>query len=195
MGRWYARSATAIVVLATVALLLLDLTDGSFRRWWTARSLTTDTVAGIMVVLITVLVVDQLVRARQLKERSRAVAAQALIVIGQARRAAQAVSSALDGSGERDAAVEEVRTYMTMLLIAAPLLIDAKLARTFLEAAQSLAGELARALYTRGRPSAPAETASGRIDEAVKRLRGTADPLMKILAPQEQAMVSGAPAT
>ena len=53
--------------------------------------LTTDTVAGLLVLLITVLVADQVIRLRQIKDRVRAVAAQAAILVNQAIRSAQAV--------------------------------------------------------------------------------------------------------
>ena len=55
---WQAGSATIIVTLLTSALIILDLTDGPFRRWWSSRAFTTDAVGGILVVLITVLIVD-----------------------------------------------------------------------------------------------------------------------------------------
>ena len=60
------------------------------------HALTTDTVAGLLVLLITVLVADQVVRLRQINGRARAVAAQAAIMVNQAIRSAQAVSQALN---------------------------------------------------------------------------------------------------
>jgi hypothetical protein len=83
-------------------------------------------------------VADQVVKLRQINERSRVVAAQAAIVTSQAVRASQAISQILTGSGHREAAGDEFRTYMMMLLVAAPVLIDAKTSRAFLEQAQSL---------------------------------------------------------
>jgi hypothetical protein len=88
------------VTLVTFGLVIGDLTDSGFRRWWLDRALTTDMVAGLLVLLVTVLVVDQLVSRRQVSGRSRAVAAQAAIVMGQAARSSRAVSSALDSSGD-----------------------------------------------------------------------------------------------
>lgn len=93
-----------LATLITVALVIRELTDAGQRRWWAARPLTTDTVAGLLVLLITVLVVNQLLIRRQNKQRAHAVAAQAAIMAAQAARSAQAVSALLDGSGDRDAA-------------------------------------------------------------------------------------------
>ena len=125
-----------------------DLSDPSLRRWSQDRDFTTSVVAGILVLLITTLVVDRVINDRQLKARSYAIAAQSAIIMSQASRAAKAMSAALDGTGERDAASDEVRTYLTMLLTAAPVLIDAAVSRHFLERAQKLGGELARTLAT-----------------------------------------------
>ena len=118
------------------------------RHWWSSHALTTDTVSGLLVLLITLLVVNQVVRRRQLRDRSQAVAAQAAIMMAQADRASSAVSSALDGSGDRSSASDEFRTYMMMLLVGAPVLIDGRLSRSFLEQAQRLGGEMARVLAT-----------------------------------------------
>jgi hypothetical protein len=59
-------------------------------------------VSGLLVLLITVLVADQVVKLRQINERSRVVAAQAAIVTSQAVRASQAISQILTGSGNRE---------------------------------------------------------------------------------------------
>jgi hypothetical protein len=56
---WRAGVATVAVALLSSALIVLDLSDGAFRRWWSARAFTTDALAGILVVLITVLIVNR----------------------------------------------------------------------------------------------------------------------------------------
>jgi hypothetical protein len=180
-----------VVVAAVAALVVLDLADDSVRRWWSEHQLTTNITAGLLVVLITVLVVDQLVKRRQLQDRSRAIAAQVAIVATQARRTTDAVRSTIDGTGDRDAAVDEARTYMTMLLIAAPLLIDAQLARAFLESAQELGGELVKALITTAGPGAAAPAADGRMSDAAERVRLAAEPLLKVLRSDERVAVTG----
>ena len=138
--------AAVLATLITVALVVGELTDVGQRRWWLARPLTTDTVGGLLVLLITVLVVNQLLTRRQNKQRGHAVAAQAAIMGTQAARSAQAVSALLNGSGDRDAADDGFRTYMMILLVGAPVLIDDPIARHFLEQAQYLGGLMARSL-------------------------------------------------
>lgn len=192
LTRWQGWLAAAGVTLITFGLVILDLVDDGFRRWWADRALTTDTVAGVLVLLVTVLVVDQVVRRGQLRDRSRAVAAQAAIVMAQAARLSKAVSSALDGSGDRDVASDEVRTYMMMLLVGAPVLIDARLSRTFLERAQRLAGEMAHALTTAAKTPDPATVSSAQLDDAVRLLRAALTPLLQPLTPEELAVAGGA---
>ena len=138
--------AAAAVALVACVLVILDLTDAGLRRWWDAHALTTNTVAGLLVLMITVLVVDQVVRLRQGNSKARAVAVQVAILMTQAKSASQAASQVLAGSGDRDIARQEFRTYTMMLLAVAPTLIDANTSRNFLEQAQHLDGEMALAL-------------------------------------------------
>ena len=184
---WQAGFATVVVTLLTLFLVVLDITDETFRQWWSARPFTTDTVGGILVVLITVLVVNQVVRIRQLRDRSRATAAQAAIVLTQAARATRVVAAVGD-SGDRAAASDEVRTYLTMVLIAAPILIDARISRAFLEQAQRLGGLLAQTLGTPRRRSR-AVTPSTTLDQALEHLRATAAPLIALLSGEERTAV------
>jgi len=76
-------------------------------------------------------------------------------MVNQAIRSAQAVSQAVASSGDRDAAGDEFRTYMMMLLVGAPVLIDATASRNFLEHAQALGGEMTRVVLgdQSGQPS------------------------------------------
>jgi hypothetical protein len=76
-----------------------------------------------------------------------------------------------------------------MLLIAAPLLIDATVSRTFLEEAQRLAGELIRVLHAHRKGTA-GDAERTRLDEAIDRLRTVARPLMAILTPQQREAVT-----
>jgi hypothetical protein len=55
------------VTLITVGLAILDLTDAPLRRWWEERDFTTSVIAGILVLLVTVVVVDRVVSIRQVK--------------------------------------------------------------------------------------------------------------------------------
>ena len=183
--------AALVVTLIACALVILDLNDGGLRRWNDVHALTTDTVAGLLVLLITVLVADQVIRLSQINARARAVAAQAAIVVSQAIRSAQAVSGALAGSGDRDVAGDEFRTYMMMLLVAAPVLIDAKVSRNFLEQAQALGGEMARALAAKARKPGQASYPTAGLDDAVQRLKTASTPLLQVLDPETQLLISG----
>jgi hypothetical protein len=194
LSRWQGGTAAIVVTLLTCTLVILDVADSAVKRWWDGHAITTDTVSGLLVLLITVLVVDQVVRRRQVSDRSRAIAAQAAIMAVQARRTVQAVNhAAAEGAGDsdRDAASDEVRTYMMMLLVAAPVLIDVPMSRSFLEQAQSLGGEMARVLAEAGRQKDGAAISTDRLDDAGKRLRAAADPLLQILDPETRTAALG----
>lgn len=190
LTRWQGATGAIVITLGTVALVILDQADRGFRFWWVTHAFTTDTVAGVLVVLLTVLVVDQVVRRRQLLDRSRAISAQAAIVAAQASRSAQAVSDAVSGSGDREAAGDAFRTYMIMLLVAAPVLIDAKVSRNFLEDAQRLGGEMGHVLATMSRGPEGTAPSVKRLDAAAQRLTAAAAPLMAQLTPEERNAVA-----
>ena len=175
--------AAGLAMLITLALVVVEVTDAGQRRWWAAHPLTTDTVAGLLVLLVTVLVVNQLLNRRQAGQRGHAVAAQAAIVVAQAARSAKAVSSVIDGSGDRSAASDGFRTYMMMLLIGAPVLIDDPVARRFLEQAQYLGGVLARTLTLTDRPTDGAAVPGDSLDDAMQQLQSAAAPLLQLLSP------------
>lgn len=185
LKRWPGWLGALVATLVVTGLVIADLSDARLRLWWDGHALTTDTVSGVLVLLVTLLVVDQLISRQQVRLRSRAVAAQAAIVVGQASRSAKAVSAAMNGSGDRDSASDEVRTYMLMLLVSAPVLIDAPVSRNFLEQAQYLGGELFRVLTVMTRT--PDKKVSGdKLDEAVRRLRDASGPLLQVLDLQER---------
>jgi hypothetical protein len=190
LSRWQGGLGALVVTLVACALVILDLTDDGLRHWWAEHALTTGTVSGLLVLLITVLVADQVVKLRQINERSRVVAAQAAIVTSQAVRAAQAIAQVLTGSGNREATGDEFRTYMMMLLVAAPVLIDAKTSRAFLEQAQALGGEMVRAL-TSVRSGGSDGYSPGRLDDAVRDLKTASSPLLQVLDPETQKAVRG----
>jgi hypothetical protein len=191
LSRWLGGLAAAVVSVVAGVLVVLDVNDAGLRRWWEGHALTTDTVSGLLVLLITFLVVDQVVLLRQIKDRGRAVGVQAAILVTQASRTSQAVSQALTGSGDHDAASDEFRTYIMMLLAAAPVLINAQASRYFLEQAQHLAGEMARAVTVISKTPGQEKSWTTRLDEAVRRLRAASDPLLADLDPEMRAAVSG----
>ena len=161
-----------------------ELTDAGQRRWWATRPLTTDTVAGLLVLLITVLVVNQLLNRRQSRQRGHAVAAQAAIMAAQAARSARAVSALADRSGDRDAASDGFRTYMLMLLTGAPVLINDPTARHFLEQAQYLGGLMARTLTVIGKSPKGTAVPGDDLQDAVRQLQSAAAPLLQLLTPR-----------
>jgi hypothetical protein len=188
---WFGWLAAILVTLVTAGLVAADVADAGMRRWWSGHALTTDTVSGLLVLLITVQVVNQVVRRRQLRGQSLAIAAQAGIMVNQAARSVRAVSAALTGSGDRDAAADEVRTYMMMLLVGAPVLIDARVSRNFLEQAQHLGGEMAHSLTTMSKTHTAPAHASERLDHAVQQLRTASTPLLQLLSPDERSAATG----
>ncbi len=122
---------------------------------------------GFAAGVVTLLVVDQVVRLRQLNDRSRAVAS------------------------------DEFRAYMNMLLVGAPVLIDEKISRNFLEQAQRLGGEMARELTAIGNAAGTAggsgsgKVSPSRLDHAVRELRDASTPLLAALDPETRAAVRG----
>src|SRR5690348_900090 len=195
--------AAVLAMLITLTLVVDDLTNAGQRRWWAARPLTTDTVAGLLVLLVTILVVNQLLNRRQARQRGHAIAAQAAIMVAQATRSAKAVSSLIDGSGDRDAASDGFRTYMMMLLISAPVLIDDPVARRFLERAQYLGGVMAGALAVLDRSADGTAVPGGaamrggaavpgdRLGDALQQLKDAAAPFIALLDPAIRDSLQG----
>ena len=176
--------AAVLAMLIMLTLVVTEVTDAGQRRWWAAHPLTTDTVGGLLVLLVTVLVVNQLLNRRQAGQRGHAVASQAAIMVAQAVRSAQAVSSMIDGSGDRDAASDGFRTYMLMLLVGAPVLMDDPVARRFLEQAQYLGAVMARTLAAIDRSPDGAAVPRDRLDDSLQQLLGAAAPLLQLLTPE-----------
>jgi hypothetical protein len=171
-------------MLVTLALIVGEITNAGQRRWWGSHSLTTDTVSGLLVLLITVLVVNQLLNMRQARQRSQAVAAQAAIVVAQAAQSARAILSVTGGSGDRSAAVDGFRTCTMMLLISAPVFIGNSVARRFLEQAQDLGAVMARTLELIRRSTDSAAVPSHGLDDAMQQLQSAAAPLLQALNPE-----------
>jgi hypothetical protein len=176
--------AAGLAMLVTVALIVGEITNAAQRSWWGSHSLTTDTVSGLLVLLITVLVVNQLLNMRQARQRSHAVAAQAAIVVAQADQSAKAISSVTDGSGNGHAATDDYRTYMLMLLISAPVFIDDPVARSFLEQAQDFAGAMTRTLALSHKSTDGGARPGDGLDDAMQQLQSAAAPLLRLLSPE-----------
>ena len=182
--------AIALVNALVLALVLLELLDRGVRRFSSDHPLTTDTVAGVLVVAITVVVVDQVIRYRQIQGQSRAIGAHAAIMLSQARGAVEATVAVRDQHGDRAAAGDAVRTYLLVLLVGAPVLIQEPRARRFLEQAQVLAAELGRILSPAAVDALPPSAFAGGLDEAIKQLREAAAPLLAALSAEERSAVT-----
>jgi hypothetical protein len=191
LPRWQGGVTTIALAVVTIGLVITDVTMRTMRRFWEGHPLTVDIVAGLLVLGLTVLVVDQVLTRRQMADRSRVVAAQAGIVVAQARRTVTAIRSAANGTGEESAASDEMRTYFVMLLVGAPVLIESPVARRFLEQAQHLAGEMARVRPSHNR-GVRRDRGSGDLDSAVEGLRAAAAPLLAVLNADERAVVTDA---
>ena len=189
LSRWLGGLAAAAVALVACVLVILDLTGSGLQRWWHAHPLTTDTVAGLLVLMITVLVVDQVVRRRQDNSRARAVAIQVAILRTQATIASRAVSQILAGSGDRHMAYDEFRTYTMMVLSVAPVLIDARTSRNFLERAQDLDAELAQALSVLAMVPGQEKATAGRLDDTLRALKSASTPLLQNLTPEQLSAI------
>ncbi len=100
-----------------------------------------------------------------------------------------AVLAVRDGHGERDSAGDELRTYLLMLLVSAPVLIEDPVARRFLELAQRLAAEMTQVLSPSDLPAIISRPAEG-LEAAVEGLRGAAAPLLAVLKEDEQSTVA-----
>jgi hypothetical protein len=190
-SRWLGWLAAAAVALAACVLVILDVTDAGLRRWWDDHALTTDTVAGLLVLMITVLVVDQVVRLRQGNARARAVAVQVAILTTQANIASRAVSQVLAGSGDRDAAYEEFRTFTMMVLSVAPVLIDARTSRSFLERAQDLDAAMAQALSVLATVPGQEKSVAAQLNDSLQRLKSASTPLIQNLPGEMRSAVRG----
>jgi hypothetical protein len=191
LSRWIGGLAAAVVTLVVCVLVILDLTDAGLQRWWDAHALTTDTIAGLLVLMITVLVVDQVVRLRQGNSRARAVAIQVAIVRTQANIASRAVSQVLAGSSDRNMAYEEFRTYTMMLLSVAPVLIDAATSRNFLERAQDLDAAMAQALRVLATAPGQEKSSAAQLDDTLQALKSASTPLLQNLTPEMLSAVRG----
>jgi hypothetical protein len=181
----------AAVMVVVLALIALDLVDQSFNTWFDHHSFTTDAVSTLLGLAVAALVVDRIGDRRRLRDQAKVIAAQGAMIAAQGLRAHQAVTAALNGSADRDGASDELRTYMTMMLTGAPVLMDAPQTREFLESSQRLAAELARALVVTQSGDHP-DDVDQRLSDAAGHVRVTVNPLLQTLNLDQQSAVWGA---
>ena len=191
MSKRHPQELTAAAVMAVVVTLIaLDLVDHVVSGWFDRHSFATDAVSTLLGLAVAALVVDRISARRNLRDRAQVMAAQGAMIAAQARRATQAVTSALDGSGDRDSAADELRTFMMMMLTAAPALMDAPQTREFLETSQHLAAELARALGVTRSGERP-DDVDQRLNDAAGQVRATVQPLLQTLDVDQQSDLWG----
>jgi hypothetical protein len=160
-----------------IALVVIDIVDRGVRVWFDTHAFTTAALTSVLVLLITVLIVNRIVSVRQQRDRRLVIAAQAAIISRQARRTADLVKESLTNPDQREPASDELRTYMAMLLVSAPVLIEGATARAFLESAQRLAAVMSVAME-----SDPKRGAVGsRLDAAASAMRDAVAPLLAAL--------------
>ncbi len=122
-----------LIAAAIVVLIVYDLTYGrGFSLWWDKHAITTSLVSDLLIVGATALIVDEVQAYRQRKDRSLSVAAQGLIVYGQAREAYQAVTANVSDPSAGNGIPDELRDLASNLLVASPSLFDDPDARDFL---------------------------------------------------------------
>ncbi len=192
LERLRAWSGALSVALLATALVILDIFDGTVRRYWSRHAFTSSILSGTLVLLLTVLIVDRVTRMRQLRNQSRVMSVQALVIVAQGARTADAVARVSSSTEDRDAASGELRTYTQLLFTSAPVLIEAKVSRAFLETAQGVAGLFFQALNNVGEEAA-ADRKRG-VEAAVAQLRGAAAPLLTVLPAEWREAVSPGPA-
>jgi hypothetical protein len=187
LKRYRGWSGAVTVMVITAALVVLDISDRSVHRYWSRHAFTSSVLSGVLVLLLTILIVDRVIRVRQLKDQSRVMGAQAAVILAQAKRAVDAIAHTSPSADGREDASGELRTYTQMLLTSAPLLIGSRVPRRFLETAQRVAAELFRALQA---GNENAEATQQELDHAVKALREAAAPLLRALSSQQRAALS-----
>jgi hypothetical protein len=126
------RVGASLIAVAIVALIVYDLSGHGFSAWWDKHAITTSLVSDLLIVGATALIFDEVQAYRQRKDRSLSVAAQGLIVYGQAREAYQAVLASVSDPSTDDGIPDELRDLASNLLIASPSLFDDPDARDFL---------------------------------------------------------------
>jgi hypothetical protein len=137
------RVSEAATVAAVAAAVITDLAIHGVGDWWNRHSFISSLVSSALILAVTVLVVNEVLSRRQIRERNRVAAVQALIVYTQVLRTDQVVMASPDEQQDSDVA-GEVRALGSMVLIAAPALFDDPEARDFMEQAERFSALLVR---------------------------------------------------
>ncbi len=187
MNRVSQRVSAAVAAAALVAAVVTDLVFPAVEAWWSEHSLTGAVVAGVLVLAVTVLIVDEVTASRQLRDRARVAAVQAVIVFGQVKRTGEALLAVTDPAENNDTD-EEVRSLSTMLLIAAPALFDDPVAQVFMEQAQRFSATLLRVGQRRSAHGVSAVDRQLLSDQSAA-MQAALGPLLARLKPEEATVL------
>ncbi len=191
------RVAAVVVSVALLTLMICDIAIHGFTAWWNAHSLTGNIVSSLLLLAVTGLVVDDVVARRQQRQRETSVAAQALIVYGQARRTCQALIGPKPDDSDLRAAKEESRDLASMILTASSSLFDDPAGREFLRSVQRLMGALYVVSYSASAGSEPEKLQQ--VKAEMTALTASVQPLIKRVPPEllptldEPQGIEGAP--
>ncbi len=189
MSRAPTRIAAVVALAAVVAAVVTDLTVSAVDGWWNRHSLVGSVTSSVLILAITVLVVDEVNSRRQVRQRNRVAAVQALIVYAQVRQTARVVLAPPDQRESGDAA-GEVRALASMVLTAAPALFDDPEARNFMEKAERFSMMLVRiGLGSADHDVTDADRA--KLSQAKEDLSTAVQPLLARLDSREVAAVEG----
>ena len=183
------RLGAALIACTLIALVVCDVTVAGFGPWWDRHAITTSIVSSLLIVGATALIFDEVVAARQRRDRAVAVAAQALIVYGQAREAYQAVLSSDPSS--RAQVPDELNDLASNLLVAAPSLFDDPDARTFLLQVDKMMS----ALF--GTAAGPGSVQDAKVKDhltdVMSQVQQSFDPLLARFPPEYQSRIRAMP--
>jgi hypothetical protein len=190
------RLGAVLIACALIALVACDLAVSGFRVWWDAHALTTSVVSSLLIVGATALIFDEVVAYRQRKDRGISVAAQALIVYGQACEAYQAVMASDDSAS---GAPSELRDLASNLLVAAPSLFDDPVARVFMLQVDQLMSTLYVAVAQSARPpdaqnpdaQNPDAQTRDHLTDLMAKTQQAYEPLLARFPPDYQSRVRG----
>ena len=180
-----------LIAAAIVFLIVYDVMNGrGFSDWWAKHAITTSLVSDLLIVGATALIFDEVQAYRQRKDRSVSVAAQALIVYGQAREAYQAVLANV-GDLSSDAGVpDELRDLAGNLLVASPSLFDDPDARDFLLQLDRLMASLYATVNDQTRhPDRLGPDRASELTDRMNQVQSSFDPLVARFPPEYQRRV------
>ena len=180
MNRLIRRGGALIIAAAIIVLIVYDLMNGrGFSQWWDEHAITTSLVSDLLIVGATALIFDEVQAYRQRQDRSLSVAAQALIVYGQAREAYQAVLASVSDPSAGGGVPDELRDLASNLLVASPSLFDDPMARDFLLQLDRLMATLYAAVNDQAKhPDRLGPGRASQLTDQMNQVQSSFDPLV-----------------